>query len=179
MYRKMLVPLDGSELAECALPHVQAIATGCAVEEIILVSVTEPVVGYVHRHSYPPERQPQHPPEPDAGGPPSLYGFTPPHLDETSVVFGKMTDEARRYLSRKREALNAKGMQVTTKVVMGKPADEILSVAEDENADLIVMASHGRSGIGRWTHGSVAEKVFRSSRVPVLMIRASESEAAS
>ncbi|OGO06013.1 MAG: hypothetical protein A2Y60_05020 [Chloroflexi bacterium RBG_13_54_9] len=57
-------------------------------------------------------------------------------------------------------------------VLMGNPPEEIASYAEESGVDLIVMASHGRSGPSRWAYGSVAEKVFRSSCVPVMMVRA-------
>jgi len=55
---------------------------------------------------------------------------------------------------------------------MGDPAEELIINAKHYGAELIIMASHGRSGVSKWTHGSVAEKVFRASETPVLMVRA-------
>jgi nucleotide-binding universal stress UspA family protein len=61
---------------------------------------------------------------------------------------------------------------VLTEVLLGRPAEEITLFAANEGCDLIIMASHGRSGPSRWAHGSVAEKVFRANCAPLLMIRA-------
>lgn len=66
---------------------------------------------------------------------------------------------------------NFKDMNVTGKVVTGYPAEEVLAVAEAEKADMIVMGTHGRKGIDRILFGSVAEKVVKSSTVPVLTVR--------
>ena len=68
--------------------------------------------------------------------------------------------------------LEAKGSKVRTEVRFWPPAEAISSYAEHNDADIIVMSSHGRSGVSRWAHGSVADKVLRSSCVPVLMVRA-------
>ena len=65
-----------------------------------------------------------------------------------------------------------KGVNAKTEVLLGKPAEAITSYAEKNGIDLIIMSSHGRSGISRWASGSVAERVFRSACVPVLMVRA-------
>ena len=63
---------------------------------------------------------------------------------------------------------------INTKVATGKAADEILKTAEEINADLIAMSTHGRSGISRWALGSVAERVLRSGNRPILLVRASK-----
>jgi nucleotide-binding universal stress UspA family protein len=150
MYKKIMVPLDGSKLAESVLPHVEAIAKGIKAEEVILVSVTERVLGY---------------------RPVTDYGQS---LEEKLVpeAVGKMEKQAQRYLDRVAKGLEAKGIKIETLVLLGNPAEEIILNAKHYGADLIIMASHGRSGISRWTHGSVADKVFRASSVPVLMVRA-------
>jgi len=70
------------------------------------------------------------------------------------------------------DELEAKGVKVKTEVLMGNPAEEIVFYAEHNPCDLVVMASHGRSGPSRWAYGSTADKIFRASCVPVLMIRA-------
>jgi nucleotide-binding universal stress UspA family protein len=150
MYKKIMVPLDGSKLAESVLPHVEAIAKGTNAEEVILVSVTERVLGYrpVTDYSQPTEEK----------------------LVPEAV--GKMEKQAQKYLDKVAKRLEAKGIKTETLVLLGNPAEEITLNAKHYGVDLIIMASHGRSGISRWTHGSVADKVFRASSVPVLMIRA-------
>ena len=150
MYKKILVPLDGSKLAECALPHAEELAKGFGTEKVILVSVTERVQGY---------RAFEEPSQP---------------LGQQLVpeAFGKQEEQAQKYLGRIAKAMEAKGIKVSTEVLLGDPAGEIVIYAKHPGCDLIVMSSHGRSGISRWTHGSVADKVFRGSPVPVLMVRA-------
>jgi len=150
MYNKILVPLDGSKLAECVLPHVERIATGCGTEQVILVSVTERITGY---------RVMDDPSQP---------------LGERLVpeAVGKQEKQAQRYLGKIAKALEAKGIKVLTEVLLGKPAEEITLYAANQGFDLIIIASHGRSGLSRWTHGSVADKVFRASHAPILMVKA-------
>jgi len=150
MYQKIMVPLDGSKLAECVLPHVEKLATSCGTEQVILVSVTERIVGYRVIKDY---NQP---------------------LGERLVpeVVGKKAKQAQRYLGRIAKTLEAKGIKVLTEVLLGNPAEEIAFYAEHKGCDLIIMASHGRSGPSRWAYGSVADKVFRASCVPILMVRA-------
>jgi nucleotide-binding universal stress UspA family protein len=150
MYKKILVPLDGSKLAECALPHVEELAKGCDTEEVILVSVTERVKGY---------RALEEPSQP---------------MGQRLIpeAFGKKEKQAQKYLDRIAKAMAAKGINVSTDVLLWKPDEAIVGYAKQYGCDLIVMASHGRSGPSRWAHGSVAEKVLRASGIPVLMIRA-------
>jgi nucleotide-binding universal stress UspA family protein len=150
MYKKILVPLDGSKLAECAIPHVEALAQCCDTEKVILVSVTERVQGY---------RAFEDPSQP---------------LGQQLVpeAVGKKEKQAQRYLGRIAKAMEAKGIKVDTEVLLGDPAEEIVIYAKHPGCDLIVMSSHGRSGPSRWAHGSVADRVFKGSPVPVLMVRA-------
>ena len=145
-----MVTLDGSKLAECVLPHVEELAVGGMGEEVILVSVTERIQGYR-----------------------AVSDYSQP-LGERLVpeAVGKKEKQAQRYLSKVAKGLEARGIKVQTEVLLGNPAEEIAFYAENKGCDLIVMASHGRSGPSRWAHGSVADKVFRASCVPVLMVRA-------
>jgi nucleotide-binding universal stress UspA family protein len=87
-------------------------------------------------------------------------------------AFGKKEKQAQRYLDRVAKKMSAKGMNVSTEVLLWKPAEAIVGYAKQLGCDLIVMASHGRSGPSRWAFGSVTDKVLRSSCIPVLMIRA-------
>ena len=160
MYKKILVTLDGSKLAECALPYAVKLAKGCGTEEIILVSATEQVRGRTRA----PEAQELY----RASDKPGFQGAG----SEVVVTLGKKEEQAKRYLDRIAKGLEAKGFDVRTEVLFWPPAEAIASYVEQNGADIIVMSSHGRSGPSRWAHGSVADKVLRSSCVPVLLIRA-------
>ena len=160
MFQKILVPLDGSKLAECALPYAEELAKGDSTGEIILVSITERVSGWTSA----PEIEELYRASERRG----LQKTGP----EVSVTFGKQERQAKRYLSKIAEGLEAKGIKVRTEVLLGNPAEEIISSAEHDDISVIIMASHGRSGPSRWAHGSVTDKVLRASSVPILMIRA-------
>ncbi len=189
MYEKIVVPLDGSKLAECVLTHVEGLAKGNVVKEVILVSVTERVVGYKPEEHVSPVDG--HPPRetgsimaslamtspysqpitmvPVRGNEPMFTG--PRVFTSTPVVLGQMEKQANKYLDRVATRLEKKKIKVRTQVLIGYPAEQIASYAKEINAGLILMASHGRSGVGRWAFGSVADKVFRLSSVPVLMVK--------
>ena len=152
MYNKILVPLDGSKLAECALPYAEDLAKGYGAEEVILVSVTEQVRAHTHA--------------PEAGEISGLAG------SDITVTFGKKEGEAHKYLERLADELDTKGIKARTEVLFWPPAEAIASCAQKNSADIIIMSTHGRSGPSRWAFGSVADKVLRSSCVPVLLIRA-------
>ena len=141
MYQKMVVPLDGSALAECVLPHVKAIAVGCGVEEVMLLRVVEPV-----------------PVE------------TPPAWDFDAEQKAAVK-AAEEYLAKIKAELSKEGLNVRSEVLMGKAGEAITEFAERNEADLIALATHGISGITRWVFGSVADKLVRSSSAPVLLIR--------
>jgi nucleotide-binding universal stress UspA family protein len=160
MYKRILVPLDGSKLAECALIHAEELAKGCSAGKIILVSVTEQVEGQTQA--------------PEAW---ELYSTTDrPEFragpSEMTVIFGKKQRQAERYLGRVATKLEAKGITADIDVLIGDPAGKIVDYARNPGCDVIVMATHGRSGPSRWAFGSVADKVLRSSGIPVLLIRA-------
>jgi nucleotide-binding universal stress UspA family protein len=149
MYEKILVPLDGSELAESVLPHVETIARGCSVVEIVLLRVCEA---------------------------PSILSDYPEGNDKSwEKHVGRMTTNAQQqcniYLGDVEKQLRDQGFNVRTESCLGKPAEEIVNYATKNKVDLIVMASHGRAGVSRWAYGSVADKVLRSSCVPVLLVK--------
>jgi nucleotide-binding universal stress UspA family protein len=187
MFKKIMVPLDGSKLAEIALPYAETLAKSCKVSEVVLVSVTEKVKGVANsaelrealRGSDKAELG-----ESSSGIVPqmvlpatgSLLSTGQGHVYEasrgTTVSFGKMEGQAERYLARIAKKLKTKGIPVKSEVLIGNPAEQITKYAEDQDIELIVMASHGRSGPSRWAMGSVTDKVFRATCVPILMIRA-------
>lgn len=88
----------------------------------------------------------------------------------------KVVKEAEDYLKDVEERLRKKGLRVESHVRYGHPAEEILDHAEFWKFDLIAMTTHGRSGVGRWLLGSVAEKVVRGSSTPVLVVRSKKQE---
>lgn len=142
--------MDGSKLAECVLPHLENLAVSNTEAEVILVSVTERVTGYR-----------------------SITDYSQPLTERLAPeAVGKKGRQAQRYLNRIAKGLAIKGIKVQTEVLLGNPAEEITIYAKTKDCDLIVIASHGRSGPSRWAHGSVADKVFRASGVPVLMVKA-------
>ncbi|MFH1382982.1 MAG: universal stress protein [Chloroflexota bacterium] len=152
MYDKILVPLDGSKLAECVLPYVETLAKGCDTKKVILVTVTEELRGLTAA------------PELRTAGSGSGGGGV--------VTLGKMTEQGARYLNRIAKRLENKGLNVQAEVLMGKPAEAIVSYINSSNADIVIMSSHGRNGPSRWAFGSTADRVFRSSCIPVMVVRA-------
>ena len=155
MYRKVLVPLDGSELAECVLPHLETILNGCGVETIVFLRVVEPVTLPVGTFT-------------DGSA-----VFTEDDAKRTRENIDARNEvEAREYLEGIVNRYKSDGMQVDMALLKGKAADELIDYIKESDADLTVIASHGRSGIGRWIYGSVAERLLRSVCIPVLMVRA-------
>lgn len=148
MYKKILVPLDGSELAECVLPHVATIAGGCGTEEVIFLRVVEPTII------------------------PSAYFGADFSGEELTRLNKEHQIAAADYIDKLVTRTRYGGVKVTGKTIDGRPADVIADFAKDNGIDLITIATHGRSGVSRWVWGSVADRVMRSSCVPVLMIRA-------
>jgi nucleotide-binding universal stress UspA family protein len=150
MIKRILVPLDGSSLAEAALEYVEEISPKLGVEKVILISITERVQGY---------RLIEDP-----------TTFTETRLEPEGT--GKMEQQAEKYLKRVGQRLTDKGIKVETEVLLGDPAKEISIYAKSPGTDLVVMASHGRSGPSRWAHGSVADRVLRAVCTPVMVVRA-------
>lgn len=155
MYQKVLVPVDGSQLGECVLDHVRAVATGCHVADVVLLHVLKPISGPSHAHSMGEGPSDHMIPDTDA----AIYHYE----RETSE------SEAKEYLAKMTDRLGKDGVATRTEIARGDPAQEILLYAEKEGADLIIISTHGRSGVTKWAFGSVADKVIRHSIVPVLI----------
>ena len=147
MYQKILVPLDGSELAECVLSHVEALAGGCKVKDVILARVVEPF------------RQPSG----------ADYSLRP---EEVARIDAQSLAGADQYLKQVKAKIKLSGSAVATEILHGSPAAELADYSAKNGVDLIVVATHGRSGVSRWVWGSVADRILRSACVPVLMVRA-------
>lgn len=150
MYKKILVPLDGSELAECVLPHVESVAKGCSTESVTFVRVVEPIhIPYIG----------------DEGG-----GLSAKELERME---SDSRAEANNYINQLMNRVKYDGINVQSVLLTrGQAADMIAEYATQNEFDLIVIATHGRSGVSRWVWGSVADKILRSACVPVLMVRA-------
>jgi nucleotide-binding universal stress UspA family protein len=148
MYERILVTLDGSEVAECALPHMETVYKGCEKPKVTLLRVVEPL---------------QMP-----------YGeaMTVLSVDMIRDAEAQALEEARQYLQRISIRLGRVGIPVTTEVLMGRPAETIVDYINKNNCDLLVTSTHGRSGVGRWVWGSVTDKVLRQVCIPVMLIRA-------
>lgn len=143
MYKRILVPLDGSELAERIVPHVEAIAKGTGAE-IVLLRITDPMHATIAAEAPTEARK---------------------WLEDDQA-------RAARYLEGVAKQLKDAGLATRIDVAAGEPAVEILTVAEKEDVDLIAMMSHGVTGLRHFDRGSVAEKVLKGSIRPVLMVRA-------
>ena len=148
MYRKILVPLDGSELSESVLPHVQNLAKSNE-SEVILFRVCEPPVVL-------------------ADYPPDLHTAWEEHIREEN---DHIQQQCLVYLDEIKQKLEKTGLQVTSASGVGKAPEQIVDYAIQNGVDLIIMASHGRSGVSRWAYGSTADRVLKSSPIPVLLVK--------
>ena len=156
MYTHLLVPVDGSAAAEAALPHVRALAErfGARVTIVRVTVAPETLIMETSMGA---------PGAPDAG----------PLIDPTPVVEAEH-EEATEYLEHLRDRLQSGGLQVTMDVEEGAPAHTIVDRARALGADLIVMSTHARGGLGRLVWGSVADSVLRHTPCPVLLVRVPE-----
>lgn len=149
MYRRVVLPLDGSPVAEAVTPFIIEIA-GPLDLEVVLLRVVQPM-------------------------PPQVLEGTRHVVVED--VEGRRVD-AEEYLAPIAAELRSKGIRVHTHVRRGEPAAEIVACAQEVDADLIAMSTHGRSGLGRLVFGSVAEAVLRHAHLPVFLMRTTEAEVA-
>jgi nucleotide-binding universal stress UspA family protein len=159
MYERILVPLDGSELAEQALPYAREMATKFKSHLTLLraISTSDEALREVAA-------------EPTAVTAPELTVGVARSMHESQA------DAARTYLRGIAETFDGSGIEVETELAEGDPEYVIETQAKELNASLIVMASHGRSGLSRLLHGSIADEIVRSSTVPIMLIRAHDPE---
>lgn len=143
--KKVLVPLDGSGLAEKVLPHVEALAKRMSLEVVLVRVYLMPEIAY----------------------PTGRYAPDWKRLDE------EMREETSRYLQGKMRQLQKQGLEkVSSLVLEGDAAGHIIYLARQTPQGLVAICTHGRTGIGRWVLGSVTERVVRHSGGPVLVIPA-------
>lgn len=142
MYKRVIVPLDGSALAEGIVPFILEIAGPLDMEVVLLRVVQLRPVEVIEGGRY-------------------------VKFDD----IGTLTAEAREYLATVAAELRGRGVRVETAVRNGEPVAEIVAAAREADADLIAMTTHGRSGLGRLLFGSVAEEVLRRAELPVFLMR--------
>jgi nucleotide-binding universal stress UspA family protein len=142
-HKRVLVALDGSPSAEAVMRFLLEIAEALDMT-VLLLRVLEPIPAM------------------------AIEGTT----NFTSGDNVEMRHyDAEEYLAPLAARLRGQGVAATCQVRRGRPAEQILAVARESHADLIAMATHGRTGFGRLLFGSVAEEVLRRASVPVFMIR--------
>ncbi len=143
IFKSIIVALDGSELGESVLPGVEGLAKRRGLEVIVLRVVPTATMAV-------------------AGAEPYIYD---PNL------YSRIVDAANEYVAQKVTELIVRGVRATPKVLQGYPPQEIIDLAEKTPGSLVVMSTHGRSGVSRWVLGSVADRVLRASARPVLLLR--------
>jgi nucleotide-binding universal stress UspA family protein len=135
MYNRILVPLDGSDVAEAILSQIEELASKTGAEVILLEVLSQAGVLPTTAH--------------------------------------QEYNEAKQYLDAIVHRLKSKEIKTSATIRYGEPAEEIVDYARTNEVSLIAMSTHGRSGVGRWVFGSVAEKVLRGTFLPLLLVRAS------
>ena len=152
MYKHVMIPLDGSDLAECVFAHLDTITKSCQpAPKVTLIRVVTPLKLY--------------------GG--FEIGGVPEYISPEQIQ--RLEDDSKKnaqdYLDAQVKRLKTRGIDVDAKVIFGLASQTLTQYAEKNGIDLIIIATHGRSGIVEWFWGSVAERVLKTSKVPVLMVR--------
>jgi len=148
LIKKILVPLDGSKVAEQIVPHAEELAR-CMGAELILFQAYESFLGVI-----------------------SGEAMVTMSAEEIKEANRHREEDAKAYLRTIAGTLREMGLTVSEVVVPGDPADVILSYAESNAVDMISMSTHGLSGLKRWVFGSVTDKVLHAGDMPVLVVRA-------
>ncbi len=144
MYHYILVPLDGSKRAEAILPHVEELAMRFDAKLVLLQLVEAPLL---------------------------MMATETPYLEGFQEQMEEMEKQAKLYLDTINREFREKGIQSKIHVSYGPVVDGIINTAESEHADLIAIASHGRSGLSRVFYGSVAAGILHRADRPLLLIR--------
>jgi len=158
MYERILVPLDGSDVAEAIIPDVEDLVLKMAPAtrvEVVLLQVVSTITFNV------------------------LTDDIRAQVPYTENEMNFITQKVKEYLEKVAAPMKEKNIEVTTMVSAGHAAEEIIKAASETNADLIAMSTHGRSGLSLWALGSITDKVLRESIIPVLTIRAKHHKHAS
>ena len=148
MYQTIMVPLDGSELAECVLPHVESVAKAAGTKNIILTRVADFFFA-----------------EPMGGG---SY-FSDEQIKQWDADHKAV---AEKYLAEVASRIDVGQADIKTEVITGRAVQTLVEYTKKNKIDLIIIATHGRSGVSRWVWGSVAGRLLHSANAPVMMVRA-------
>jgi nucleotide-binding universal stress UspA family protein len=148
MYKKIMVPLDGSKLAECVLPHVESLVKAGQVGELVFVRVAE-----TYSFSL-------------------MSGEELPKAEEILRFDAEARAAAEKYLQSVADRAKSNGVTVRREVLIGRPSVKLAEYANEGGFDLVIIATHGRSGVSRWVWGGVADRLLRAVCIPVLMVRA-------
>ena len=150
MEQKILIPLDGSKLGEAALPAVEDLMSRLLPGSKVKITLLQVVLPTHH----------------------IVSGDVVVQVPYIEKEMDQIEREATDYLEKASEKLKGKGATVNIRIETGNPADEIIRVADEINANLIAMSTHGRSGLSRWAFGSITDRVLRGGNRPVLVVRA-------
>ena len=156
MAAKILIPLDGSEIGETALPYIEGLMSKLSPRvklEFTLLQVVSLLTRYVAAGEL----------------------MTP--ISYTEKEMAQIQRQARSYLNKVGKGIRSEKVSVEIRVEVGSAAEEIIKAADEINVDLIAMSTHGRHGISRWAFGSVTDKVLRGGHKPVLVVRAPKKAA--
>jgi nucleotide-binding universal stress UspA family protein len=162
-YSKILLPLDGSQFAVQALPHAEAIAGALGATLILFEVVEDPLTVMASQLSG------------VTGGLGSTGSVGIGALPPDENTHRKAMDAAQGYLDELAVSLKHRKIDAVVDINAGEPAERIVDYAAAQGVDLIVMSSHGRTAVKRWTYGSVASKVLQAASCPVLVVRPTES----
>ena len=148
MYKKVLVPLDGSDLAECTLSHVKNLSKDGSVGEVTLLNVVKVDIPWAGMRS------------------------ENPQVVDLDAIRKPLFAESKKYLANLESRLTSEGVKVKTASIEGhRPAFTITDYAQEKGMDLIIIGTHGFTGLKKLMMGSVASAVLHQSHVPVLLIR--------
>ena len=146
VFKRALVPLDGSKESEAVIPYIEELASMLGAEVTLLQ-----VLAIVY-HVY-------------------ISGDAPAQVPYTEEEMKPLKASAESYLEKVGSGLKGKGVTTKCQVRVGAAGHEIIKLADEIGADIVAMSTHGRSGVGRLVFGSVAEKVVRTGNTPVLLVR--------
>jgi len=146
VFKRALVPLDGSKESEAVIPYIEELASMLGAEVTLLQ-----VLAVVY-HVY-------------------ISGDAPAQVPYTEEEMKPLKASAESYLEKVGSGLRGKGVTTKCQVRVGAAGHEIIRLADEIGADIVAMSTHGRSGVGRLVFGSVAEKVVRTGNTPVLLVR--------
>ena len=148
MYKKIMVPLDGSKLAECVFPHVESLVKQGQVGEVVFARVVEPYSFSL------------------------MSGKELPKAEDIVRFDAEAKAAAEKYIQAVADKAKTNEVAVRGEVLIGRPYVKLAEYANNGGFDLVIIATHGRSGVSRWVWGSVADRLLRAVCIPILMVRA-------